>query len=184
MLKTNNLKWVFLAVCCFIIGCNSSSQDLNRTEKRIKGNYEEEITKLTEERDGLRIQLQKEIKINAELKAELEEMAKKLEELEQELVNLNADSSKIKPKEILSAPVSVSGEIRSVNKAKNIIIISLGEKDKIQPGMKLEIRRGDKLIGKIEVDGVETDWSTAHSISAQDSGQFQLGDSVKRPESE
>jgi hypothetical protein len=183
MLKMNRWDWMLLTVCCLAIGCRGPSQDLNRTEKRIRGNYEEEIRSLAEERDRLKLQLKEEMRINAEIKAELDELGRKLQELKTEMDKTGRESLKTKPgATALPPPVkSVSGEIRSVNKAGNIIIISLGRKDKIYPGLKLEISRGKKTIGEIVVDGVEEDWSTAHSISAQD---IQIGDSVKRPESE
>ncbi|MBI4833655.1 MAG: hypothetical protein HY811_02390 [Planctomycetes bacterium] len=184
MLKMNLLDLILLTVCCLVIGCRNSSQDLNRTEKRIKGNYEEEIKALTDERDRLKLQLKEELRINAEIKTELEELGGKLKELETELNNLENEPLKVKPKESPSSIKSISGEIRSVNKENNIVIISIGRKDMVYQGMKLEIYRGRKSIGKIEVDGVEEDWSTAQSIPAQDISLFQIGDSVKRPESE
>ncbi|MFH1227178.1 MAG: hypothetical protein V1701_04645 [Planctomycetota bacterium] len=74
----------------------------------------------------------------------------------------------------------IEGKILAVSdKADlNLVVISLGKSDGVEPGMKFDVYRSGKYIGKIQVEKVEPQISSAVSIKESLAEGVKVGDIV------
>jgi DNA gyrase/topoisomerase IV subunit A len=163
----------------FLFGCGYSSGDISKIEGKIESRYKEdlsklqkEVEKLRKEREELNTRLEEEKKQSSSLKAELEEAQRKLELAEK---GLNNPKTTTNP---LNQNKSVQGAIRSIHTSTNLVIISLGKNDSVSAGIELGVYRKDNFLGKIKIDTVGQDWSSAHSVKIEELRLFQVGDNV------
>jgi len=147
--------------------------DKGRNEAVGKQNQaEEELTRvqvqLTEANEAI-------AKLQTEKKALTEENEKKdnaLAYAEKQGINLRG----------ILAMEPVNGKVQSVDSRMNFVILSVGEKDKVARGYTFDIHRGNQYIGRVKVDNVGADWSSAtieftapgRSIQVQDSASTRL----------
>jgi hypothetical protein len=57
--------------------------------------------------------------------------------------------------------VQVSGKVLRVDETVDLVIINLGEKDKLEPGMELTISRGSEYIGKVKIRNLYENMASA-----------------------
>ncbi|MFH1226407.1 MAG: hypothetical protein V1701_00710 [Planctomycetota bacterium] len=74
----------------------------------------------------------------------------------------------------------IEGKILAVSdKADlNLVVISVGKNDGVEPGMKFDVYRVGKYIGKIQAEKVEPQISSAFSIKEFQSDGIKVGDSI------
>jgi hypothetical protein len=104
----------------------------------------------------------------AELQAQLEEAKKQLEAAEKEKMLLSDKmkvllepstpplSERAKPRrsEVVRDP-GIRGSVLAVNQAYNFVVLSLGERQGVEPNSEMLVLRGGSLIGKIRISSVE-----------------------------
>jgi len=164
----------------FLFGCGYSSIDINKIEGKIEARYKEEITKLQKEIEALR-------KEREELNARLEEEKKQSSLLSVELGETKrkldlAEKGASNQIPVVTNPVNpdkqIQGAIRSISLSTNLIIISLGKSSELTSGIELGVYRKSSFLGKIKIDTVGQDWSSAHSVNIEELRLFQVGDDV------
>lgn len=102
-------------------------------------------------------------------------MAKDLNSAKGELDFYHKRVPDIKPGEAI---VSVEGKVLTVSEKVNLVIINVGKKDKVDVGMEFTVYRGDKFIGKIRIEKVESEWSSAMCLQEFMKERVQAGDNV------
>jgi hypothetical protein len=71
---------------------------------------------------------------------------------------------------------TVAGEILTVNREFDFVVISLGEKDGIQKGMLFNIYRDEEVIGQAKVETIRTNISAAGVTSRETISEIRAGD--------
>lgn len=175
---------IFFITCLFVSGCRYSSEELTKVENKLSARYNEKIEQLakeieklmkeieilSKERDELKNSLDDEIKQSSFLKSELNTVKEKLKEKEKKIAQKD-DTQPIKP-------MFIRGKIRSIQISDSSIIVSLGKKDNITVDSEFEVYRQGKMLGKIKIDSIETNWSVAYSVKVSDFNLFKIGDDI------
>jgi len=105
--------------------------------------------------DVLRIKKEKEM-----LEKDLSNLKEKTVDLDTIVVNPSLQNFSI-PEQDVPGKGLLKGSVLVVNKDYNFVVTDLGENDGVSKGMVIEIRDGNKLLGKAEVDKVYETMSSA-----------------------
>jgi len=73
----------------------------------------------------------------------------------------------------------VPGKVLQVEEAVNIVILNVGEKDEVKPGMEFVISRGDKYVGKVRVRNIYRDMCSATILPEMTKEALQVGDTAQ-----
>lgn len=187
--------WLCLGIYLIVNGCRGGypPAKINELEKKIKSSSESEISALRQERDELNRLLEDTSWEIALLKSELEKNRQELKKSGEEISRLKEVLSKLEeelkktsqvkippppPPPIIKQAKIIRGKVRSIITENNILIISIGKNDSLEPGMELEVRRAEKVLGKIKLETVESNWSTALAIIPAEIKLFEARDDV------
>lgn len=112
------------------------------------------------------------------LRAELMELRERLQE-KNDLIEA-AKSAGIRFDTIFASemPPAIHGRVAAVSPDVNLIVLDVGADDKVKLGYEFTIYRGDKFIGKAQVQNVLDDMAGARVLFLQDGEQLQPGDLV------
>ncbi len=130
-----------------------------------------EVTSLADmnERLGKRIvALRKELHSSEQRRRELENVFTKLEEMGFDIPAII----------VKQGTVPVHGKVLAVDPETDIVVISVGEKAHVTKGMSLSVYRGDNYVGKVVVNSVFPDMSSARIIRAETVKEVKAGDNV------
>lgn len=72
----------------------------------------------------------------------------------------------------------IGGKVLAVSETHNVIIINRGSEAGVVLGMEFTVYREDKYIGKIRVDKVDKEWSSAMTIKEYMKDRIQAGDNI------
>lgn len=123
----------------------------------------------------------------ADASSELADVKKNLAELEKQYVDrmkdLQALQEQIKglPPEVKLDTIGarpVDGVVQAVSAKMNLLIISVGKDEGVAVGNEMTVYRGDKFVGKVVVEKVDRDWSSAKSLEEFEQDHIQVGDKV------
>jgi len=73
----------------------------------------------------------------------------------------------------------LDGEVVSFDAATGVVVLSLGAGTGVRQGYRLTISRGNRYVGVVEVDGVETDRSRGRMVEPLQKHEPQPGDRVQ-----
>jgi len=77
--------------------------------------------------------------------------------------------------------IAVSGsKVVTVNRGFNFVVVSLGVPDKVQPGDTFHIKRGDTMVGEVQIEKVYDRFSAATILKEAENQSIEEGDSVLR----
>jgi hypothetical protein len=74
-------------------------------------------------------------------------------------------------------PAEIYGKVESVESARGIVVISVGEDDGVKPGMEFTVYRGDGYVGKVVVEDVDKELSVTR-VDRSVSDTVKVGDNV------
>jgi hypothetical protein len=75
-------------------------------------------------------------------------------------------------------PPTISGRVMAADNAANVVVISLGEEDKVRAGFRYIVARGDQYVATVEVTKVEAKKSAARSLKDLEKSPPRVGDTV------
>lgn len=77
-------------------------------------------------------------------------------------------------------PKLIEGKVLALSdKAElNLVIISVGKNDGVELGMKFTVYRGDKYVGKIQIEKADPQFSSAYSIKEFQADNIKIGDNI------
>jgi hypothetical protein len=109
--------------------------------------------------------------------AQIEELQNKLQSTQFELEALRRSGSggAGTPTE---QPPSLSGRILAADPAANVVVISLGDEDKVRAGFRYIVARGDQYVATVEITKVEAKKSAARSLKDLEKSPPRVGDTV------
>jgi DNA repair exonuclease SbcCD ATPase subunit len=111
----------------------------------------------------------------AELEQQYVAMAKDLNYSKTELDFYRKKVPNLKP----IGPVEpIEGKVLAVSNQYDLVVISVGKKDKVDVGVEFTVYRGNKFIGKVKVEKVDNEWSSAMSLKEFTVEKVQVGDNV------
>lgn len=170
-------------------------------EKRARETVASELNRLSKEATQLKSQLEDEQQEKEEVSQELAKAKQSYQALSAELTTLRQAKEALEKrvKEMLAArtqeaerivvtPPALAGKssgggpegkVLVVNREFNFVVVNLGSKDGIKTGSSLSILRGDKAIGRADVERVYENMSAATVIQEEQKGKIQEGDSVR-----
>jgi uncharacterized protein YhaN len=109
------------------------------------------------------------------IQAELKRQGIKLD-LEKAVEYLR-DGSDGQPGDFAVEP-KIDGVVLGVSDKANLVLISVGKKDKVQVGYKFTVYRGSAYVSKLVVDKVEDGWSACRELKDFRKEEIQQGDNV------
>ncbi len=74
---------------------------------------------------------------------------------------------------------SLEGKVLVVNREFNFVVVNLGSKDGLKTGVMLQISRGEKPLGKAQVERVYDNMAAATLLTEEQKGQAKEGDFVR-----
>ena len=148
----------------------TAAQERNDRIEKEKSAAIDQLNKAVNDRDFAQ---KAALEVTADLKATEEELVaatKRSTELMEEVLQMRAMLDKIRTRvpdlatllvDSESAGVPVQGKVVSVHEAVDLVMLNVGQNDKLKPGMKLVISRGDKYVGRVIVRSVYENMSSA-----------------------
>ncbi|MEK7467110.1 MAG: hypothetical protein AAB074_06815 [Planctomycetota bacterium] len=117
--------------------------------------------------------LEKAYKDIAEMEKQIVDVSRAKNDLEQQLAEL-------RPRPGMPGPLEpkIDGVVLGVSEKVNLILISVGGKDKVQVGYKFTVYRGSAYVSKIIVDRVEDGWAACRELTDFRKEAIREGDSV------
>lgn len=117
-----------------------------------------------------------------ELEKQREDLLKELSTYSKPLVDIKEDETELSKEEIPSIEKSkeplLKGEILTINREFNFVVINLGKADGIDEEMVLEVRRDKDVLGQIQVETVKDHISAAAIIAGGNISKMRGGDLV------
>lgn len=77
-------------------------------------------------------------------------------------------------------PKLIEGKILAVSDKPelNLVVISVGKNDGVELGMKFTVYRGDKYVGKVQIEKVDQQFASAFSIKEFQADTIKIGDNI------
>ncbi|MFC1704147.1 hypothetical protein ACFL1E_05130 [Candidatus Omnitrophota bacterium] len=150
---------------------NTELKESLRNEFSAKEQTEQILAEAQNELSALQEQLKKIEQSKEELNSQLQEIQGDIE------YDVALDTIVVKPDEIPSG--IPEGSVAVVNKAYNFIVINLGFKDNIKPGLIFTVFQKNRPIGDVVVEKVEESLSVANFLDEQIKSKVREGDIVK-----
>ena len=94
---------------------------------------------------------------------------------EPSVTTTSVESSTTSPVVVTTGP-----RVMTVNKKFNFIVINMGLKDALRMGDRLEIRRGNESIGRVEIEKLYDDFAAATIVNQKNDFEIKEGDQVVR----
>jgi hypothetical protein len=119
--------------------------------------------------------LEKAYKDIAEMEKQLVDVSRAKNDIEQQLAYLRERVPNIGD---LAVEPKIDGVVLGVSDKVNLILISVGGKDKVQVGYKFTVYRGSQYVSKLVVDKVEDGWAACRELTDFRKDAVQQGDNV------
>lgn len=119
--------------------------------------------------------LEKAYKDIAEMEKQIVEVSRAKNDIEQQLDYLRARVPNIAD---LGVEPKIDGIVLGVSDKVNLVLISVGGKDKVQVGFKFTVYRGSTYVSKLVVDKVDDQWAACRELTEFRKDTIQQGDSV------
>lgn len=153
-------------------------------EKRENEDLRKKLDNLEYKIEELEEQIEKKDSELAAARKEKEQLNLKIARLEEEKARLQEKLNKLEDtvdlgKISVVALKEIKGMVMAVNEDYGFVIINLGAKDKITKGMVLFVYRDDTMIGKVEVDRIYEEMSSANILPEWKQADIKVGDQVK-----
>lgn len=181
----NKLKGDYTALVAEQQKLQSNNNDLSQRNENLNKQLSDE-KKLREDAQRVRDTVQAELlasqdrlekayKDIAEMEKQIVEVSRAKNDVEQQLAYLrerfpNAGDLGVEPK--------IDGIVLGVSDKVNLILISVGGKDKVQVGFKFTVYRGSTYVSKLVVDKVDDGWAACRELTEFRKDTIQQGDSV------
>ncbi|KAF0246654.1 MAG: hypothetical protein FD180_473 [Planctomycetota bacterium] len=111
----------------------------------------------------------------AQMEKQLVDVSRAKNDLEQQLAELR-DRGRIPP--LFPEEPKIDGVVLGVSDKVNLVLISVGTKDKVQVGWKFTVYRGDTYVSKLVVEKVEDGWAACRELTDFRKDAIQQGDKV------
>jgi len=72
----------------------------------------------------------------------------------------------------------IDGVVTAVDPEKNVVVLSVGRDDRVRPGYRFIVYRGDRYVARIVVDRVGEDTCAGHSQKEVERTPIRVGDKV------
>lgn len=119
--------------------------------------------------------LEKAYKDIAEMEKQIVEVSRAKNDIEQQLDYLRARVPNVGD---LAVEPKVDGIVLGVSDKVNLVLISVGGRDKVQVGFKFTVYRGSTYVSKLVVDKVDDQWAACRELTEFRKDTIQQGDSV------
>lgn len=119
--------------------------------------------------------LEKAYKDIAEMEKQLVDVSRSKNDIEQQLAYLRERFPQVGD---LTVEPKIDGVVLGVSDKVNLILISVGGKDKVQVGYKFTVYRGSQYVSKLVVDKVEDGWAACRELTDFRKNAVQQGDNV------
>lgn len=136
---------------------------------------------------SLQKQIEELTKENQKLIDLIEKQKRDFESLDEAYIELSRKYSELEGKTALITTVripkqneikTIKSKIIAINEKGNIVVLGIGEESGVKVGAEFTVCRGNKYIGKIRVDKVDKDFSTAITIPDLMRDKIQSGDDI------
>lgn len=117
-------------------------------------------------------------KTNAELSKEVAAIRGNLQEKEDLIAAAKAAGIRFDTIFAEEVPPAISGVVAAVSPDVNLVVLDVGADDKVKQGYEFTIYRGDRFIGKAQVQNVLDDMAGARVLFLEDGQQVRQGDRV------
>jgi len=95
--------------------------------------------------------------VNKALTRQLEEKTAQLESARDRLIAMGVDKEKLDDFVATTTPIKGSVvKIEQVSDGLTLVQVNVGERDNVKAGMEFTVYRGDKFVGKVKIDTVDT----------------------------
>jgi len=117
--------------------------------------------------------------------SELEELSKNNADLVNRVTGLNialqkvTEQTGIDPLKTPTPATPISGAVLQVEESVGIVILNVGESDKVERGMEFVISRGDQYVAKVRVRTLYGDMCSATIIPGLDKGKIAVNDNAQ-----
>jgi vacuolar-type H+-ATPase subunit I/STV1 len=151
----------------------------------------ENATKKDAEVETLKLDLELERANVMDLREKLRIAERQQDKLEQQVMLIRQQNNNLRtqaPKNNFSGDVSlerivvrpedVKGNVIVVNREFDFVITDMGERDGVRPGMMLTVKRGNAVLGRLQVEKTYEDMSAAAILSNWTSRAISEGDTV------
>jgi len=181
----NKLKGDYTALVAEQQRLQANNNDLaQRNENLNKQNSEEK--KLREDAQRVRDTVQAELLAAQD---RLEKAYKDIAEMEKQIVDVSRAKNDIEAQLAylrervpnigdLAVEPKIDGVVLGVSDKVNLVLISVGTKDKVQIGYKFTVYRGSQYVSKLVVDKVEDGWAACRELTEFRKDAIQQGDSA------
>ncbi len=124
---------------------------------------------------------------NRELESEMMQLAKSNAELVRRVTLLSTQIEKYVSRygadpdsSVATAGVAINGRVLQIDPSLDLVILSVGSRDKVEKGMEFVISRGDSYIGKVRIANVYDDMSSAKILPGmtKDGGEIKVADAA------
>lgn len=119
--------------------------------------------------------LEKAYKDIAEMEKQIVEVSRAKNDIEQQLDYIRARVPNLAD---LGTEPKIDGIVLGVSDKVNLVLISVGGKDKVQVGFKFTVYRGSTYVSKLVVDKVDDQWAACRELTEFRKDTIQQGDSV------
>jgi peptidoglycan hydrolase CwlO-like protein len=181
----NKLKTDYTTLVAEQQKLQSNNNDLTQRNENLNKQLAEE-KKLREDAQRVRDTVQAELlasqdrlekayKDIAEMEKQIVEISRAKNDVEQQLAYLRERVTNIGD---LAVEQKVDGIVLGVSDKVNLVLISVGAKDKVQVGYKFTVYRGSNYVSKLVVDKVEDQWSACRELTEFRKDAITQGDSV------
>ncbi len=183
--KFNKLSSDYTALVALQDKLQSNNNDLSNRNENLNKQLAEE-KKLREDAQRVRDTVQAELlaandrlekayKDIAEMEKQLVDVSRAKNDIEQQLAYLRERVPNIGD---LAVEPKIDGVVLGVSDKVNLILISVGGKDKVQVGYKFTVYRGSAYVSKLVVDKVEDGWAACRELTDFRKDAIQQGDNV------
>lgn len=183
--KFNKLSSDYTALVAEQQKLQSNNNDLSNRNENLNKQLAEE-KKLREDAQRVRDTVQAELlaandrlekayKDIAEMEKQLVDVSRAKNDIEQQLAYLRERVPNIGD---LAVEPKIDGVVLGVSDKVNLILISVGGKDKVQVGYKFTVYRGSAYVSKLVVDKVEDGWAACRELTDFRKDAIQQGDNV------
>ena len=158
---------------------DTARADLKAADDRLEKAYkdiaeiEKQLVDVSRSRNDLEQQL-------AELRGPYRPAFARIELLEKQLRDAGITPLPNPPAPMLPEPLEpkIDGVVLGVSDKVNLVLISVGIKDKVEVGMKFTVYRGSTYVSKLVVDKVEDGWAACRELTDFRKEKIEQGDKV------
>ncbi len=144
------------------------------TEREKKENFKKRLDKMAN-------RLEKDSETNQSLLAKLNSTTKERNDLKKQLKRMEDAIGHYSLEEVtVSEQKRYAGIVLNTNRRHKFCIVSIGRNEDITPGIELIVHRGSKLIGRVKIERVFAQMSSAKILSETDREEIKIEDGIRK----